>query len=113
MGSQPDGRTVAAWAGRAKVEATRRVNQLGRSRVDGDGRPDPAPCVICGQPIDYDLPTSHPDSCSVQHLKPRSTHPWLTWDPSNWAPAHLQCNKADGPRGNTARTNLGILSTNW
>lgn len=113
MASLADGRAVPAWAGRAKVEATRRVNELGRSNRDARGHPDPLACVICGQGIDYDLPTSHPDSCSVQHLKPRSTHPHLTWDPTNWAPAHLVCNKSDGPRGRTATASLGLVSNDW
>lgn len=79
---------IAPWAGRRKVEATRRVRE--------EGRRAGSLCVICKQPIDYDLPSSHPDSCSVQHLKPKSLYPLLTWAPSNWGPAHLSCNKSAG-----------------
>jgi 5-methylcytosine-specific restriction endonuclease McrA len=113
VASLRDGRHVPAWSGRAKVDATRRVNALGRGHVDGAGRRAPLPCVICGQPIDYDLSADHPDGCTVQHLKPRSTHPHLTWDPSNWAPAHRVCNISDGPRGRTAKASLGLVSSDW
>lgn len=58
------------------------------------GRKANAPCVLCGLPINYDL--TYPDgaSCSVQHLRSRAQFPELTWVPSNWAPAHLDCNRA-------------------
>lgn len=99
-----DGRSVPAWAGRRKVEALKRVKALGRAR-----RP-PSPCCICEQPINYALEYPHPQSCSVQHLKSRATHPHLTWEPSNWAPAHLDCNKAAGAR---EVTGLGVTSVEW
>lgn len=54
-------------------------------------------CVICLQPIDYDLVYPNPGSCSVQHLKSRKRFPELTWARSNWAPAHLRCNQAEPP----------------
>ena len=37
-------------------------------------------------------------ACSVQHKIPRSVRPDLTWDPSNWAPAHLLCNWKAGKK---------------
>ena len=100
-----DGRRVPAWAGRRKVEAL--------ARVKAEGRRAKAPCLICTQPINYDLEHPHPQSCSVQHVKPRSTHPHLTWEPSNWAPAHLDCNKSDGARGSSVASGLGAMSQDW
>ncbi|MEE6295184.1 hypothetical protein [Georgenia wangjunii] len=98
----PDGLHIPAWSGRRVTEALRRVKALGR-RAN-------APCHICEQLIDYDLEHPHPESCTVQHLKARSTHPHLIWDPSNWAPAHASCNKSAGvgePAG------LGLTSQEW
>jgi 5-methylcytosine-specific restriction endonuclease McrA len=97
------GRGIAPWSGRRKVEAT--------ARVRAEGRRFGAPCVICGQEIDYSLDPrdQDPQSCSVQHVLSRSTHPHLTWDPSNWAPAHLLCNKAAG----TARPDDLGLTSGW
>ncbi len=81
---------VRSWQGRAAQEALAKVKRSGSMRS--------APCVICGRPIDYRLPSSDPRGCSVQHLKARSRHPELTWVASNWAPAHLECNKRWGDR---------------
>ena len=66
-------------------------------------------CYICCGPIDYALTYPHPMSCSVQHIKSRHHYPELTWDPTNWAPAHLTCNKEAGD-GTSDPYNLGITS---
>ncbi len=66
--------------------------------------------MICEQPIDYSLEYPHPQSCSVQHLKPRSLYPHLTWVTSNHGPSHLDCNKAAGAREDRG---LGITSEQW
>ncbi len=76
---------VPAWEGRRRADALRRVR--------ADGARHRKPCVLCGKPIDYSLRYPHPQSCTVEHLKPRATHPELTWDPGNHAPAHLVCNQ--------------------
>lgn len=76
------------WSGRRAVEALAKVRARGR-RLG-------SPCVICLQPIDYQLPSTDPGGVSVEHIKARSTHPHLIWDPTNWAPAHLRCNQAKG-----------------
>lgn len=81
-----DGRTIPPWEGRRRAEALERVKAEGR-RTD-------APCWICHLPIDYSLVYPHPQSCSVQHKRSRKRFPELTWVPSNWAPAHLDCNRA-------------------
>ena len=38
-------------------------------------------CWLCGHEI-------APDDYTVDHVLERSTHPHLTFDPSNWRPAH-------------------------
>lgn len=97
-----DGRTVPEWSGRRRAEALKRVKTLGRAARTA--------CVICTLPINYDLEYPHPQSCSVQHLKSRLAYPHLTWEPSNWAPAHLDCNKA---AGSSAPPSLGVTSQEW
>lgn len=76
------------WAGRRATDAL--------NRVRADGARHHKPCCICDGPIDYTLRAPHPQACSVQHLKARSLHPELTWEPGNWAPAHLRCNQQAG-----------------
>lgn len=69
------------------------------------------PCVICLQRIDYNLPWDDAEAFTVEHIKPRSTHPHLEFEPSNCAPAHASCNKA---RGNSEVVyGLGELSEEW
>lgn len=88
---------VKPWEGRARQDALRWVKAKGR-RAN-------TPCVICDQSINYSLEYPHPQSCSVQHVKPRSLFPQLTWVRSNWAPSHLDCNKGAGAR---VQEGLGI-----
>ena len=90
---------VKPWAGRARQNALAQVKRAGRRNK--------TPCIICHMTINYSLEYPHPQSCSVQHIKPRKTFPHLTWDPANWAPAHLDCNKSAGTRGE--EQSLGIL----
>lgn len=92
---------VPKWEGRRAQEALKTVKRIGKQRNQ--------PCCICQQPINYNLPSTDPDGCSLQHIRPRKTFPHLTWDPNNWAPSHLACNKAAGtktqaPLGTTSRT---------
>ncbi|MDZ5077882.1 hypothetical protein [Nesterenkonia sp. HG001] len=97
-----DGRSTPAWNGRRAARALDEVKRKGRARGE--------PCCICKQPIDYDLPSTDPDGCSVQHVKSRALFPHLTWDPANWSPAHLSCNKAEGK---TATVSIGNTSRQW
>ena len=69
------------------------------------------PCVLCGQQIDYTLPYTHKQACTVEHIKPWSTHPDLREEPSNLAPAHGHCNISKGAKQNVL--NLGQLSREW
>ena len=68
------------------------------------------PCIICRQKIDYDLPHDDPEAFTVEHIKPRSTHPHLAFEPSNCAPAHAKCNKS---KGNRDQPGLGVRSKDW
>jgi 5-methylcytosine-specific restriction endonuclease McrA len=90
------------WSGRRAKDALIKVKALGRSRK--------TECCICKQGIDYSLEYPHPQSCSVQHVKSRKVYPHLTWEPSNWEPAHLDCNKAAGTK---EPGGMGITSEDW
>jgi 5-methylcytosine-specific restriction endonuclease McrA len=93
---------IPDWSGRRRAEAL--------ARVKAEGKRTGAPCCICHQGIDYELEYPHPQSCSVQHLQSRKAFPHLTWDPANWAPAHLDCNKSAGAQ---QPIDLGVMSEEW
>lgn len=97
------GVTVPAWGGRRAQRALERVKAIGRRKR--------TPCCICGQTIDYSLPSTNPNGCTVQHIKSRKLFPELTWDPRNWAPAHAACNQSAG--AGDSPTDLGVTSTDW
>lgn len=74
-----------------------------------------APCWLCGQPIDYRIPHNDPatgavnrEAFELDHAYPRSTHPELAEDPSNFRPSHRACNlkrsdgKGDLPMGSVS-----------
>ena len=69
------------------------------------------PCCLCGQAIDYTLHHLDPDSFTVEHVKPRSTHPHLAEDPGNLDAAHKRCNSSRGNR--EAKPALGATSRDW
>ncbi len=69
------------------------------------------PCSRCGQRIDYTLGSEHPDSFTVEHLKPLSTHPELAEDLDNLDAAHRRCNSSRGNRD--APPSLGVTSRQW
>lgn len=64
------------------------------------------PCAICGQPIDYTLPSGHPLSFEVDEVRPVSR--WREFgypsakaaalDRGNVQPAHRICNQRKGNR---------------
>lgn len=97
------GMNVPAWNGRRATEALNRVKALGRRRK--------SPCWECGQPIDYSLPSTHPDGCTVQHVKSRKLFPELTWDPANHRPCHKACNESAGHEGTPDKR--GVTSQEW
>lgn len=96
---QHNGITIAPWEGRRAQQA---LEQVRRQHA-----PRRTPCVLCGQRIDYTR-KGKADSLTVQHIKSRRDFPNLTWEPSNWAPAHKTCNLAAGAGGNT--TDIGLTS---
>ena len=96
---------IQPWGGRRARQAL--------ARVKARGARDATPCVLCGAPIDYSLSYPNLWSCSVEHVLSRLTHPELTWDPGNHAPAHLRCNiSATKPRVQVAGPppDLGLRS---
>ena len=97
-----NGMNIPSWSGRRRSDAL--------LRVKAEGRRNNSPCCICQQDIDYNLAYPHPQSCSVQHVKSRNSYPHLTWEPSNWKPAHLDCNKAAGI---TEDMGMGVTSQDW
>lgn len=94
---------VPDWGGRRAAEALQRVRSIGRRAK--------APCCICEQPIDYSLAGTHPDGCTVQHVKSRKLFPQLTWAASNHAPAHRSCNTSAGD--GTRNRETGVTSQEW
>ncbi len=97
-----DGLYVPPWSGRRRLDALRKVK--------AEGRRTEAACCICRQVIDYSLAYPDEQSCSVQHVKSRKLYPHLTWEPSNWKPAHLACNKSAGI---TEDLGMGVTSEDW
>lgn len=53
-------------------------------------------CWLCFRRIDYSLEYPHPESFSVDHAMPTSTHPELGNDVNNFRPSHLVCNQMRG-----------------
>ena len=93
------GQHIPEWAGQAAQDALAKVRSYGQA--------NDVACVICDQPIDYTLRHPHRQACTVQHVKSRLTHPHLTWEPSNWAPAHADCNSAQGSK---IAVGIGVVS---
>ena len=48
-------------------------------------------CRICQRPVSQ-------DEVTLDHIKPRSTHPHLRYDVNNVRPAHLFCNSEKGSK---------------
>lgn len=99
------GSSIPEWGGRRA--------QVALDQVRANGRRRRTPCCICHQPINYDLRKPHPNACTLQHLKSRKRFPELTWDPSNWAPAHASCNYADGAGEHLAIGVTAATSQEW
>lgn len=104
------GATIPDWSGRRVTEALAQMKSRWRRRK--------LPCCICGQRIDYSLPSSHPHGCTIQHVKSRRDFPQLTWVRSNWEPAHRECNSSAGAGDRLAAYGIdaneqGTTSTDW
>ena len=91
---------MKAWnIGRARTQALQESKAVWSEAIDPRTGEVGLPCYICNQSIDYTLAYPDEDSCSIEHIKSRYDYPELTWDPANWAPAHLRCNKQKGRKG--------------
>ena len=90
---------IPEWSGARAQKALAQVRAFGKANA--------LPCCICEQPIDYDLRKPAKQACSVQHVKSRKTHPHLTWEPSNYAPCHADCNSS---QGSEQASGLGLVS---
>lgn len=73
-----------SWSGRRVTEARKVVATW-----------LPMPCGKCGEQVDRDPWLSW----VIGHKLSRSTHPELTWEPSNWHPEHRRCSDASGQSG--------------
>lgn len=85
MGRRTTG-TAITPGGEWKGARVRRV----RDRLAGEGRVWGVPCPFCAKPIEPG------QKWHVDHIKPRATHPELTWDSTNWRAAHASCNTGQG-----------------
>lgn len=81
-----------------------------RARLRDERRPT---CWLCGQRIDYDLPTEDPSSFSVDHVHPVTARPDLAEIYGNLAAAHLGCNRARGNRLPPAGLGAGATFQQW
>lgn len=71
-----------------------------------------APCVHCGQAIDYHVkPSSTPDSYEPDHRFTVEAHPEFALLPENVQPSHRRCNRARGKKAGV--DNLGNRSRDW
>lgn len=64
-----------------------------RNRLRAEGRP----CHLCGQPIDYDLPSGDPWSFELDHVVPLARG-GAPWDYGNAAASHRICNQRKGKK---------------
>jgi 5-methylcytosine-specific restriction endonuclease McrA len=88
-----------------------RANGAARARLRANIVANHPPCWLCGQPIDYSLPGTHPDGFSVDHVKGYATHRHLAEEPTNLAAAHLHCNQSRGTRA--PRPGVTATSRSW
>ena len=88
---------------------------MGRGRRHSEAaaalRTQRLPCWLCGQPIEYTLAWPDPASFSLDHIKPKHTHPNLEHEPTNHAAAHLRCNSSR--QANNPRPAIGTTSRAW
>ena len=64
-----------------------------RERLKAEGRP----CYLCGRPIDYTLPKTHPGSFQLDHINPRAKGGSVL-DYSNAGATHRACNLRKGAK---------------
>lgn len=98
--------STSRYAGRS----TRRYKTL-RAEFRRKCRATNKPCWLCGKPIDYELPHTHPESFSVDHAIPVSVRPDLAEDPKAFRASHSLCNTRRG--ANDPFIELGQPSEFW
>ena len=87
----PYGETIGGNMAGTKYANNGNARTKLRNRLKQEGRP----CHLCGQPIDYGLPSGHPWSFELDHVVPlaRGGDPW-GYD--NAAASHRICNQRKG-----------------
>lgn len=70
-------------------------------------------CWLCSKPIDYDLPSGHPDCWSLDHFYPWQKYPELRLNSDNFRASHLDCNRRRGEGNHDADDDLGKPSRAW
>lgn len=70
-----------------------------------------APCHLCGQPIDYTVPSGEGESFEVDHFYPVDDYPELMEDIGNFRPSHKSCNASRGKA--PVVPTLGTPSEKW
>lgn len=73
-------------------------------------------CAWCGEAIDLDLPSGHPESFSADHIIPLSQLPPdspLANSLKNLQPMHLVCNQRKGAGKNKKSTRPNPTSRKW
>lgn len=94
---------TAEWGGRRAVAET--------ADYKAECAAEDARCWLCLQPIDYAAPAGSPDAFELDHYYPRAEFPELTWERSNYRPAHSSCNRSRGKRD--APIALGPTTIDW
>lgn len=61
-------------------------------------------CGVCGKSIDLSLSGRDPMGWSLDHIKPRKTHPHLVYDRKNLRPTHMKCNSERNGGAHTGKT---------
>lgn len=59
-------------------------------------------CWYCGTAIDLKISGRLPLGWTLDHIKPRWSHPHLVYERSNLRPAHHKCNSERGGKTQTA-----------
>lgn len=70
-----------------------------------------AECWLCFEPINYSLPSGHPESFSADHAKTVADYPELAMDWLNLRPSHLVCNQQRG--NDDPHIDIGEPSEEW
>lgn len=98
--------STSQYAGRS----TRRYKSL-RAEFKRKCSANDSPCWLCGRPIDYTLPSNHPDGFNLDHAIPKAERNDLAEDPANFRPSHKVCNERRG--AGAPKIDIGAPSETW